>query len=143
MKHALLAFLVLTLVVAGPRVGAADDSAKGEAQVRDAVTLALDGARFRLSSLVPFDTALCGGKDCAERAAEVIGPEVAGRQVTCNKERRLGHGYFLARCVRDDGVDLALVILAKGFAKAEPNAPPSYVAAAAEAKAKATGLWAN
>jgi len=139
-SHSLLAALALAALTA---TGEADDSVKGEAQVRDAVTLTIAGSRFRLSSLTPFARPLCGGKDCALRAAEVIGPELAGRQVTCNKERRLGHGYFLARCVRDDGVDVAVVILGAGYAMAEPNAPPSYTAAADKAKADARGLWAE
>jgi endonuclease YncB( thermonuclease family) len=123
--------------------GAAEDGVKGEAQVRDAVTLALAGARFRLSSIVPVEGKPCGGRDCAEYAAESLGPELAGHEVTCTKERRLGHGFFLARCTRDDGTDIATIILGKGLAAAEANAPPSYREAADKAKAEKKGLWAE
>jgi endonuclease YncB( thermonuclease family) len=122
---------------------AAEDGVKGEAQVRDAVTLALAGARFRLSSIVPVEGKSCGGKDCAEYAAENLGPELAGHEVTCTKERRLGHGFFLARCTRGDGTDIATIILGKGLAAAEANAPPSYREAADKAKAEKKGLWAE
>jgi endonuclease YncB( thermonuclease family) len=140
MRSVLIASLAI-LVFAAP--SDADDSVKGVAQVRDAVTIAVSGARFRLSGIAPFQKQLCGGKDCAERAAEIIGPEISGHQVTCVKEHRLGHGYFLARCKRDDGVDVATLILEKGYAVPEANAQPSYREVAEKAKAEARGLWAE
>ena len=118
-----------------------DDHVTGEAQVRDAATIAIAGARFRLDALAAAENQTCGGRPCADAAVEVIGPKLAGRPVTCVKERRLGHGYFLARCKLDDGSDLATLVLEEGLALAEPNAPGSYREAAERAKSQGKGLW--
>jgi endonuclease YncB( thermonuclease family) len=122
---------------------AAEDSVTGEAQIRDAVTIAIAGARFRLAGLAAAENQSCGGRLCAEVAAAVIGARLAGQQVTCAKERRLGHGYFLARCMLTEGPDLGLLILEEGFALPETTAPANYKDAAERAKSAARGLWSR
>lgn len=136
-KLALALFLALT----GP--SAADDSVKGPAQVRDSVTIAIAGSRFRLADITAPEKETCGGKDCAEVAMLILGAKLSGHEVTCAKDRRLGHGYFLARCKLDDGTDVAILSVEEGLAVPLPNPPPSYKEAAEEAKSQGRGLWSK
>jgi endonuclease YncB( thermonuclease family) len=141
MRLTLIIALTTMMVLAGS--ANAQDRITGAATMRDAVTVAIAGARFRLDSLVSSEAQTCSGKKCAEVASDVIGPRLAGHSVTCTKEHRLGHGYFLARCKLDDGVDLATLILEEGLATHEPNAPGSYREAVEKAKVQGRGLWSR
>jgi len=122
---------------------AASESVKGEAEIRDAVTIVIDGARYTLADLVEPQDKPCGNRPCGKAAIELIGPRLAGRQTTCLKERRLGHGRYLAHCKLEDGTDLATVILEEGLALPETNAAPGYIAAAQKAKTEGRGVWSH
>jgi len=135
--------LALFVGIAAPAANAADDTMKGPAQVRDAATITIEGSRFRLADIAAPESETCGGKDCAEVAMSVLGARLAGHEVTCAKDRRLGHGYFLARCKLDDGTDIAKLSLEEGLAVPLPNPPPSYKEAADQAKAQGRGLWSK
>jgi endonuclease YncB( thermonuclease family) len=138
-------FLLLTMIAqfACSFPAAASESVKGEAEIRDAVTIVIDGARYTLADIVEPQEKTCGNRPCGEAAIQLIGPRLAGRQTTCLKERRLGHGRFLARCKLENGTDLATVILEEGLALPESNAPPGYISAAQKAKLEGRGVWSH
>lgn len=141
MRHS-RAIPALILVLLAGQASAADE-VRGEAQLRDAVTVALEGARYRLKGLTTAMDRTCGGSSCDEAAVRIIGPKLKGRVTICVKERRIGHGYHLAECTLDDGTDLALVLIEEGLAVAEANAEPRYLEAVEKAKAARRGLWAG
>ncbi len=133
--------LSVCLVVSGP--ARADDAVKGPAQVRDSVTIAVAGSRFRLEGIDVPGNGTCSGKDCAEAAADVIGARITGHDVACTKQQRLGHGYFLARCKLDDGTDIAKISLEEGLSVPQPNAVPGYAEASELAKSQGRGHWSK
>ena len=110
-----VAAVALALAVVGPAQAA--DELSGPAKVRGPETLAIAGARVE--------------------ALAAAGP------VTCAKERRLGHGYFLGRCRAADGTDPAERLLRQGLLRPEAGEelPASYRAAVEAARASKAGVW--
>ena len=144
MKRAVLLLAVLALAPGAAR--AAEDRLAGPAKVRGPDTLAIAGARVRFAGVLPPEEAsrCAGDVACADAAAQALATLVAQGEVSCTKERRLGHGYFLGRCRTGDGTDPALALLELGLLRPEPGAAPaSYVAAAEAAKAARAGLWGS
>lgn len=120
------------------------DPATGTAKARDGWTIAIGGVRVRLAGLTePAADRACGARTCAEAAAARLGEAVDGRSITCSRERRLGHGFYLGRCTLADGADPALLLIEQGLAKAEPDAPEAYRAAAEEAKQAGLGMFGS
>ena len=143
MRRVLLALALLLAAGAGH---AAEDRLTGPAKVRGPDTLAIAGARVRFAGVVPPEEAsrCAGGVACADAAADALGALVAQAEVSCVKERRLGHGYFQGRCRTGDGSDLALVLIERGLLRPDPaTAPANYVQAAEAAKAAQAGLWGS
>lgn len=119
----------------------ADDTLTGEAMMRDAVTIAISGARIRLEAIAPPEEArMCGNLPCIELAKSELANLVKGHTVTCKKSRKLGHGYFLGPCSAD-GTDLAHHLLLQGLALPDADASEAYRDAAEQAKAAKKGLW--
>jgi endonuclease YncB( thermonuclease family) len=135
----------LALALGGP--ASAADELSGPAKVRGPETLAISGARVRLSGVeAPDEAARCataaGEISCAEAATAVLEALVAGGAVTCATERRLGHGYFLGRCRTADGTDPAERLLRQGLLRPEAgDLPPGYRAAVEAARASGSGVW--
>lgn len=141
----------LALLLVGAALGtahAAEDQLVGAAKVRAPDMLVIAGTRVKLSGVLPPDeNADC--KDgsgstvrCTDAASAAL-DEIAGTlTVTCIKERRLGHGYFLGHCRTAAGVDPAEVLLSRGLLQLAPDTPLERYAKAAEAaKAAGAGLW--
>jgi endonuclease YncB( thermonuclease family) len=131
--------LLLCLLSAAPAF--ADDTLTGEAMMRDAVTIAISGARIRLEAIIPpEESRMCGNASCVEAAKSELASLIKGHTVTCKKSRRLGHGYFLGPCTAD-GADLALYLLSQGLALPDADASDAYRAAAEQAEAGKKGVW--
>jgi succinoglycan biosynthesis protein ExoI len=127
----------------------AADELSGPAKVRGPETLAIAGARVRLSGVeAPDATARCATADgeasCEVAATAALEALAASGPVTCAKERRLGHGYFLGRCRAADGTDPAERLLRQGLLEPEAgDLPPSYRAAVEAARASKSGVWSE
>ncbi len=141
----------IAILLVGVTLGtahAAEDQLVGAAKVRAPDMLVIAGTRLKLSGVLPPDeSATC--KDgagntvrCTDAADAALGEIAGDGAVTCVKERRLGHGYFLGHCRTADGVDPAEVLLSRGLLQLAPDTPPErYAKAAEEAKAAGAGLW--
>lgn len=105
--------------------------------------LVLTGTRIRFSGVLPpADDSRCGSGACTDLAAAALGELTAGGPVTCVKERRLGHGYFLGHCRTAADADPALALLERGLLRVDPaTAPEDYVRAADAARSARIGLW--
>lgn len=132
-------FLIASLLAIAP--AAADESVTGEALVRDAVTVAVGGARFRLEAVKPpEDGRVCGNASCLEAAKTDLIAFINGRSIVCTKSRKLGHGFFLGKCTVE-GSDLGEYLLTQGLALPDSDASEAYRSAAGQAKAAKKGLW--
>lgn len=121
----------------------AEEPVTGVASVRDAVTVAIGGARYRLEGIEPpHEAAVCGAQPCLDAAMDELAQFVSGHKVACTKARRLGHGFFLASCRLESGVDAAEHLLRQGLAELGADANPTLRAAADEAKVARRGVWA-
>lgn len=145
MKALVLATLLLGLAVDGAR--AADDRLVGPAKARGPDMLVVSGTRVRLSGVQPpEETKQCSSQDgvvpCADLGTATLSRLAGDGPVSCVKERRLGHGYFLGHCRVADGSDPAVALLELGLLQPEPTtAPDAYVKAASVARAAHAGLW--
>ena len=136
-------FTLLVLWALSWPVGA-EEPASGVASMRDAVTVAISGARFRLEGIdPPAEGAVCGAQSCVDSAMEELSRFVSGHQVTCTRARRLGHGFFLSSCRLEDGADAAEHLLKQGLAELGDEANPAHRSAAEQAKAAGRGLWGS
>jgi endonuclease YncB( thermonuclease family) len=136
---------LLLLVLSSGGVLADEGSLSGVTKVRGPDMLVLTGTRIRLSGVLPpSEDSRCGGESCADLAAKALAEVTAGGPVTCVKERRLGHGYFLGHCRTAADADPALALIERGLLQVEPaTASPDYREAAEAAKAARLGLWAD
>jgi len=141
--RARLPFVVLLLgALSWPAV--AEEPVSGVASVRDAVTVAVNGARFRLEGIEPpAEGEVCGAQSCVDAAMEELASFVSDHQVTCTRTQRLGHGFFLSSCRLEDGADAAERLLNQGLAEPGADANPAQRAAAEQAKTAGKGLWAS
>jgi endonuclease YncB( thermonuclease family) len=139
--------LALALALGG--LAQAADELGGPAKVRGPETLAIGGARVRLAGVeAPDATARCATADgeasCEEAATAALETLAATGPVTCTKERRLGHGYFLGLCRTADSTDPAERLLRQGLLQPEAgDLPPSYRAAVEAARASKSGVWSE
>ena len=134
--------LLLGALMAWP--AAAEEAVTGAAAVRDPVTVAISGARYRLEGIEPpREGAVCAAQSCLDAAMAELARFVSGRDVTCTATQRVGHGFFLSSCRLENGSDLAQHLLSRGLAElgAEPSAEQR--AAAEKAKAARLGVWAG
>jgi endonuclease YncB( thermonuclease family) len=138
------ALAALLLGLAAHPAGADEDGLVGPAKVRGPDTLVIAGARVKLAGVLPpEDAARCGPVACAEAAVAALAEVVGEGPVSCAKERRLGHGYFLGHCRTTAGADPAEALLARGLLQPGPGdgASERYATAAAAAKEARLGLW--
>ncbi|HEX6012828.1 MAG TPA: hypothetical protein VFY87_13735, partial [Geminicoccaceae bacterium] len=118
-----VAAVALALALGGPAQAA--DELSGPAKVRGPETLVIAGARVRLLGIeAPDEADRCATADgeeisCEEAAMAALEALAATGPVTCAKERRLGHGYFLRRCRAADGTDPAERLLRQGLLRPE------------------------
>jgi endonuclease YncB( thermonuclease family) len=142
MKSRVRFFLFLLCALSWP--ASAEEPVSGAASMRDAVTVAVSGARFRLEGVdPPADGAPCGAQSCIDAAMKELASFVSGHRVTCTRTQRLGHGFFLSSCRLEDGTDAAEHLLYQGFAELGAGASAAHLAAAEQAKAAGRGLWAS
>lgn len=139
---------ILLVGVALGTAHAAEDQLVGAAKVRAPDMLVIAGTRLKLSGVLPPDeNAACNDGSgntvrCTDAADAALGEIVGDAAVTCFKERRLGHGYFLGHCRTAGGVDPAEVLLSRGLLQLAPDTPLERYAKATEAaKAAGVGLW--
>ena len=132
----------LIMVCAG-HASADGGSLVGVAKVRGPDTLVVRGARVKLSGVFPpAGSAVCAdGVACVDAASTALAELLSSGPVTCAKEHRLGHGYFLGRCRNAEGTDPAAALLARGLLQPDAAAPRGYAEAAAAAKAAGAGIW--
>ena len=132
--------LAIGLVLIGTSAFAAE-VIRGEAMVRDAVTLAIAGGRIRLEGISVPDDRNCGERACAEAAAAMMAALVERNPVACAPSRRLGHGFTLGRCRLVDGSDLGRRLLTEGLADLGEGADAADEAAVKRARAAKIGMW--
>jgi endonuclease YncB( thermonuclease family) len=140
--------LLLGMAVASAH--ADDNSLVGPAKVRGAEMLVVSGTRVRFSGVLPPEEASrCQHPDgapttCTEAGAAALVRLIGDSPVTCVKERRLGHGYYLGHCHTADGTDPAKALLELGLLQADPAAASdAYRQAATAAQAARIGLWGS
>ncbi|MGD9509469.1 MAG: hypothetical protein AB7I59_14150 [Geminicoccaceae bacterium] len=136
---------LLLLVLSSGGLLADEGSLSGATKVRGPDMLVLSGTRIRFSGVLPPpEDSRCGDEPCTDLAAKALAEVTAGGPVTCVKERRLGHGYFLGHCRTAADADPALALVERGLLQVEPTtASPDYRDAAEAAKAARLGLWGD
>ncbi|MGE0211915.1 MAG: thermonuclease family protein [Parvibaculaceae bacterium] len=122
---------------------AAAETVSGPADVRDEVTVAIGGARYRLQGVEVGGDARCGASVCGDAAAEALRQWIGAEPLSCDKLSRLGHGFFLARCRTASGEDLGRKLLEEGIARPGEGADAAYIEASDGAKAAHRGQWAQ
>ncbi|MGB3900238.1 MAG: thermonuclease family protein [Mesorhizobium sp.] len=138
------AALAILLLAGFTLPASADEPASGTATMRDAVTVAMGGARYRLQGInPPKDGVACGERPCLDAAMDELTRVISGQQITCTKRQRLGHGFFLSTCKLADGTDVGKHLLEQGLATVETDASAAYRTAAEQAQAASKGLWAK
>lgn len=139
-----LAALTILLLAGITLPASADEPVSGTATMRDAVTVAMGGARYRLQGInPPAEDVACGEQSCLDAAMNELTRVIAGPRVTCTKRQRLGHGFFLSTCKLADGTDVGRHLLEQGLATVETDASAAYRTVAEQAQAASNGLWAN
>jgi endonuclease YncB( thermonuclease family) len=122
------------------------DPLSGAARVAGPATLVVKGGRVRLAGLDPdLAIAACAGRPqaCTEAAEGALSTLIAGIEVTCQPDRRLGHGSFLGTCTLPDGSDIAERLIEQGWGVPGADAPNELRDGAIKAERAALGLWAT
>jgi endonuclease YncB( thermonuclease family) len=132
------AFVVVP--AAGPTVGTF--------RVVDGDTLALAGRRIRLFGIdAPESAQSCtnasGRYACGQRATEALVALIGEHAVTCVTVGRDRYQRDIARCRRDDGLDLNGEMVLEGWAIAYRRFALDYVAQEDTAHAAGRGIWAG
>lgn len=134
---ALIAAIAGALQSAGPPL-------IGRAYVIDGDTLRLGSTRIRLTGIdaPEFDQTCTNGSgsewSCGMDAKDFLERLVRGHTLTCTRTGRDRYGRALARCT-DDGADIALSLVAAGWATTEFD----YAGAQASARAAGLGIWSG
>lgn len=134
----------LALMMAAAFPAAADVT--GKARVIDGNTLEIGGERIRLDGIDapdPDQQCLTGkGKPygCGTYATRALHGLVVGHSLTCKGEERDGDGRLIAVCVVGP-FDLNEMMVADGWAVADPARGKAYVRAETAARARKVGLW--
>jgi len=134
--------LALITVAAFP--AAADVT--GKARVVDGNTLVIDGDRIRLDGIdAPDPDQIClSGKgkpyDCGIHATKELSGLVSGHTLVCKGEEHDREDRLIAICFLGP-FDLNEMIVADGWAVADPARGKAYVRAETAARARKVGLW--
>ena len=137
------------LVFLGALVPAsAAESLSGSARALGGGVLTLRGAKVRLAGLAALPAGeICKGEDearpCREVAKRALAGLVAGREITCRLDRKVGHGSFEGTCRSAGRGDLGAALLHDGLALARRSASAPYRAVEAEARSAGRGIWAE
>lgn len=118
----------------------------GVFRVIDGDTMEMAGRRIRIFGIdAPESAQTCvnanGRYACGSRATEVLAALVTRHSVTCVT---LGHDRYrrdIARCRRDDGVDIGAEMVRQGWAVAYRRFSLDYVALEAAARLDRRGIW--
>ena len=140
LKIGVLALVVLAAVPAGAT------DVTGKAAVVDGNTLAIGGERIRLDGIDapdPDQQCLSGkGKpyDCGIHATRELAGLVVGHTLVCKGEERDPEDRLIAVCFLGP-FDLGEMMVAGGWALADPVRGAAYVRAETAARARKVGLW--
>ncbi len=132
----------LMMAVATPAVA----DVTGKARVIDGNTLEIGGERVRLDGIDapdPGQQCLSGkGKpyDCGTHATAELSGLVSGHTLVCKGEERDPDGRLIAICSLGP-FDLNEMMVADGWAVADPGRGKAYVRAETAARARKEGLW--
>jgi endonuclease YncB( thermonuclease family) len=134
------------LVLGAVMPARATESLSGSARALAGDVVILRGAKVRLAGLAALPAGkLCpagtGTGPCREVAKRMLGDLLAGQEVTCRLDRKVGHGSFEGRCRSVEHGDLGAALLRDGWALARTSASAPYRAAAAEARSAGRGIW--
>jgi len=135
---------VLALMMAAAFPAAADVT--GKARVVDGNTLEIGGERIRLDGIDapdPDQECLSGkGKpyDCGIQATKELSGLVSGHTLVCKGEEHDQDGRLIATCSLGP-FDLNEMMVADGWAVADPARGKAYVRAETAARARNVGLW--
>jgi endonuclease YncB( thermonuclease family) len=138
-----MAILILLILIAIP----ARAELAGPARAIAGDTLVVAGTLVRLAGIdaPEFDQTCSRGEEtwsCGDAAAQVLAAAVAEGEVVCRAEEAIGEDTVRARC-DSGGRDLALQVLAAGFAVNRAPDDPVYRAAEGDARAAALGIWSG
>lgn len=118
----------------------------GPARAVDGDTLDVAGQRVRLEGIdAPEYAQSCarawiGSWECGKQAHRTLAKLVAGQTVTCQSKGQDKYGRMLGLC-HVGGTDINAEMVRRGLAWAFVKYSSTYVAAEAEAKAAAAGIW--
>ncbi len=145
MKTRAAGLVALLLLAAGPPVTAAE-SVSGSGRALSGGVLIVRGAKVRLSGLAALPAgALCPAveraRPCRAVAQRALGGLVAGREITCRLERKVGHGSFEGTCRTAESGDLGAALVRAGWARVGTSAGAPYRAAQTAARAAGRGFW--
>lgn len=148
MNRHTLACLVGVHLILGAQTARTGESIAGPGWAFAADILIVRGAKVRLLGIIvpaPRETCVggAGTMPCEALALKALDSSVAGRQLSCQLPRKVGHGSFQGTCWLDDGADVGAALLRAGWVRADSGAPADYIAAEGEAKAARRGLWAT
>lgn len=138
-------WILLSLVLALP---ASADVVLGRARVVDGDTLAIAGAKIRLSGIdAPEAKQICDdpagrGWACGARATAELKALIGRAEVRCEGDERDRYGRLVATC-RVGGTDLGAEMVARGMAFAYRKYSRTYVGPEAAAQAARRGIWAG
>jgi endonuclease YncB( thermonuclease family) len=118
----------------------------GPATVVDGDTLEISGQKIRLEGIdAPESLQTCGRAKggtwaCGRESADVLAKLIERRRVTCRSKGFDKYDRMLGVC-SVDGMEINSEMIRRGLAWAFVKYSTSYVAAEAEARAAAVGIW--
>lgn len=118
----------------------------GEALVTSGDTLEIAGRRVRLRGIdapeLDQECRFSKGKlyPCGKVAMRRLSRLVSGQEVRCKGDKRDGHDQLLAHCTVGP-LSLNELVVASGWALADPKTGANYTRAESAAKARREGLW--
>lgn len=131
------------------RLGAPQDPiVSGPAFAVDGDTLAMGPVRVRLFGIdAPEAGQTCrmAGRPypCGQRSAAETASLIANRVVTCHPMDLDRFRRVVAKCFRDDGMDIGSELVARGWALAFRQFSSEYVAVEDTARFQQRGMWAG
>jgi endonuclease YncB( thermonuclease family) len=135
-RAVLVGLVGATLTVSAPGALAGD--------VYDGDTLEIDGQRARLYGIDAFElsqTCLdARGRPwrCGIAAKAALAERIEGQTLRCVVVAEDRDGWYISRCMGEDGADLGAYMVRSGLALADTD---DYLAEQADARRRAAGAW--